>query len=59
MSTVKISPDALRDLDLPDLEAIRGSALPKRKLTQVIENYDMSADLKALLCLTSAPAGQI
>ena len=56
MSTVKISPDALRDLDLPDLEAIRGSALPKRKLSRLIENYEMSADLKALLMTMSDTA---
>ena len=51
MSTVEISSASLRFLELPDLDAIRDSALSKRKLTQVIENYDMSADLKASLHL--------
>ena len=56
MSTVEISSASLRFLELPDLEAIRDSALSKRKLTQVIENYDMSADLKALLITMSDTA---
>lgn len=56
MNIIEIQASSLATSQLPDLDAINQAALPKRKLSKLIENFEMSADLKALLLTMSDTA---
>lgn len=53
MSNIAYNTTFKQNEDIPDIDSILNSTLPKRKVIRLIENYEMSADLKALLITMS------